>query len=79
MLQLTWNLPFKSLLFPTRFESGELSISPLIALPFVALQVLSQPHPLSCYYLLLPLSQVISRYLPCFSSCTFLLKPSLPF
>jgi hypothetical protein len=74
---LLWTYSLKASSFPTQFKSGELPISPLIASPFVALQVLSQSHPLSCFYQLLPLTLVISRYLPWCLSCTYISKPSL--
>jgi hypothetical protein len=76
---LLWTYPLKATSFPTQFESGELPISPLIASRFVALQALSLPHPLPCFYLLLPLTLVISRYLPRCLSCTCILKASLSY
>jgi hypothetical protein len=72
-----WTYPLKPSLFQPSLRVVCYLPLPWLLSHFVTFQVLSQPHPLSCFYLLLPLTLVMSRYSPWCLSCTCILKPSL--
>jgi hypothetical protein len=69
-----WTYPLKPPLFQPSLRVVCYLSLPWLLSPLVALQVLSQPHPLSCFYLLLHLTFIISQYLPSCLSCTCILN-----
>jgi hypothetical protein len=76
---LLWTYPLKPPLFQPGLRVVCYLSLPWLLSPLVTLQVLSQLHPLSCFYLLLHLTFIISQYLPSCLSCTCILKPSLSY